>query len=239
MIIVKPKTTSGFNLKILVLSDIHGNIEAVEKIVETINRIPGKVDLTIVAGDITHFGGLHEALNVLRTLNEAGAECLFFIPGNCDSPEIEKFESVEGIFNIHMKVLEHAGYRFLGLGGSSKTPFHTLYEFTEEEIEDMLEKLILKVPDTSRLVTVTHDPPYNTRIDINKRGVHVGSKRIREFVLNKKPFLHISGHIHEAKGVDRLDGTVLVNPGSASLGYYSFIEIIEGDVKVEFCNAFQ
>ncbi len=226
-------------MKILVLSDIHGNISMVEKIVETVNQIVDKVDLIIISGDITHFGGLDETLNILKVLNGLESERIFFIPGNCDSPALDKFKNDTQTFNIHMKVLEYLGYVFLGLGGSSKTPFNTLYEFTEETIEFMLNKLSLKIKDTSKLITVTHDPPYNTKIDVNKRGVHVGSRKIREFILNKKPVIHISGHIHESRGRDLLNKTILVNPGSASSGHYSFIEIKDAWVDVKFESVFK
>ncbi|WEU40773.1 MAG: metallophosphoesterase [Candidatus Odinarchaeum yellowstonii] len=238
MKIVKSKNYSVFKLKIIAISDIHGNIGVIEKLVEALKQLGGNPDLIIIAGDITHFGGLNDALDVFKILSRIESKRLFFIPGNCDSPELEKFESDGVVFNIHMETAEYLGYTFIGLGGSSKTPFHTLYEFSEEEIGNMLEKLSLKVYDAAKLITVTHDPPYNTLIDLNKRGVHVGSRKIRDFILKKRHFIHISGHIHEARGKDLLGGTILVNPGNASSGYYSVIEIKDWRVNVDFANVF-
>jgi Icc-related predicted phosphoesterase len=62
---------------------------------------------------------------------------------------------------------------------------------------------------------VTHAPPYETRIDQTTRGEHVGSKAVRSIINRYKPTLAISGHIHEAKGIDKLNQTILVNPGPA------------------------
>ncbi|MEM2109278.1 MAG: metallophosphoesterase [Candidatus Odinarchaeota archaeon] len=223
----------------LILSDVHGNHGSVEKIAERVTLAGVKFQLIILAGDITHFGDVKAAANIFKILERTGSDRIFFIPGNCDSRELENFTDDGIVSNIHMRVLKYLDYWFLGLGGSSPTPFKTLFELSEDEINLILKNLSLKTPDSSKLITVTHDPPYGTAVDFNKRGLHVGSRKIREFILNREPLLHISGHIHEAMGQAFLGRTMLVNPGSASLGYYTIIDIKDGRVNVEFNNAFK
>ena len=47
--------------------------------------------------------------------------------------------------------------------------------------------------------------------------------------------LIICGHIHEARGVVKVNGTCIVNPGMASKGHTALITI-ENDIKVDFID---
>ncbi len=37
--------------------------------------------------------------------------------------------------------------------------------------------------------------------------------------------MNICGHIHEAKGIDKIGNTLIINPGAARDGHYATIEI--------------
>jgi Icc-related predicted phosphoesterase len=56
-------------------------------------------------------------------------------------------------------------------------------------------------------------------------GSYVGSREIRKFIETKKPMLCITGHIHEARGVDEIGETRIVNPGAFKSGNYAVIEM--------------
>jgi len=60
---------------------------------------------------------------------------------------------------------------------------------------------------------------------------HVGSREIRRFIEMGKPFLCITGHIHESRGVDEIGETRIVNPGAFKNGNYAVIEIDNMQVK--------
>jgi Icc-related predicted phosphoesterase len=45
-----------------------------------------------------------------------------------------------------------------------------------------------------------------------------GMKPVRDFIEKKEPDIVLCGHIHEAKGIDRIRGTVIVNPGPVRHG---------------------
>jgi Icc-related predicted phosphoesterase len=85
-----------------------------------------------------------------------------------------------------------------------------------------------------KLILMSHVPPYNTLLDTTKTGIHVGSRSVRQFIEEHNVDLVISGHVHEARSIDRLGKTVLVNPGPALQGNYAIITIgKEIDVKLE------
>jgi uncharacterized protein len=44
--------------------------------------------------------------------------------------------------------------------------------------------------------------------------IPVGSTATKEPILKYRPLLGLDGHIHESKGVKRLDGIPVANPGS-------------------------
>ena len=97
------------------------------------------------------------------------------------------------------------------------------FDFRGRECEEWLGKDLELVeqelrPDRVPLVCVFHGPPHGTALDQIPGGVHVGSREIRKFLEAHKPLLSLHGHIHESPAVsgrfvDRLGGTICVNPG--------------------------
>ncbi|MCD6402717.1 MAG: metallophosphoesterase family protein, partial [Candidatus Aenigmarchaeota archaeon] len=108
----------------------------------------------------------------------------------------------------------------------------TNLEPTEEELKRGLEESFSQVKEKPIKIQVTHVPPHLTKIDLISAGLHVGSKVVREFIEEKQPNLAVCGHIHEARGVDWIKNTLIINPGRLSEGYVGIIEIKE-DGKVE------
>lgn len=86
------------------------------------------------------------------------------------------------------------------------------------------------------LVVIAHHPPVNTLLDLIPGGthaglpsdIHAGSPGIRAFIETERPLLAVSGHIHEGRAVDTLNGTTLVNPGPLCDGFYAVAEITGG-----------
>lgn len=70
-------------------------------------------------------------------------------------------------------------------------------------------------------VLVAHAPPYRTDLDRLPGVPHpIGSRAVREFILQRQPLLSLHGHIHESPHVsggfsDQIGDTVCVNPGQA------------------------
>jgi len=72
-----------------------------------------------------------------------------------------------------------------------------------------------------------HAPPYGARDELPSG--HVGSKAIQKFL--DRVDLIVCGHIHEAKGLEKVGKTVVVNPGEASKGSCTLITIEEKENK--------
>jgi Icc-related predicted phosphoesterase len=93
-----------------------------------------------------------------------------------------------------------------------------------------LERLA-ELSDPARTVYVTHSPPWGTSLDRLYDGRPVGSRAIRAFIERRRPPLTLHGHVHESAGVDRLGGTVSVNPGD-SLGTLRAVKVDLGNLSV-------
>ncbi len=211
------------NLRLFILSDIHGSRRYLLRFREVIDNTEPNV--IIVAGDITDFGSIDDAEEILSRLSTRKSLNIF-VPGNCDPSEMLYIDKVDGFLNIHDNIVSHGKVKFIGIGGGLISPYDTNIEFTDEEFEKLL------VPVERPFVLVTHSPPYNTSLDVIWNGSHIGSKAIRSYVEKYQPNLVISGHIHEARGIDNIGVSLLVNPGPAKNGYYAEAEFVEGEFNV-------
>jgi Icc-related predicted phosphoesterase len=210
------------SLKVLALTDIHRSQNAVRGVVNKIaEQYP---DAILIAGDIAH-GSLKEAIDLLQVLNSSKTH-VFFVPGNMDSPELMNWNE-KNIKNLHGRCQSFNNYYLIGVGGSVYTPFNTNLEFTEKEIEDTLRTALSKCEEKKKLILISHCPPKDTRLDKTTMGIHAGSISVREFIDSKKPALVVTGHIHEARGIDKIGETIIVNPGAAYMGKYALIEFGE------------
>ncbi|MEM2864985.1 MAG: metallophosphoesterase family protein [Candidatus Bathyarchaeia archaeon] len=210
----------------LAFTDFHGSRGAVERAVQASEEVDP--DLILVAGDLA-FGSGESSKEALRDL---GGVCgmLFFVPGNMDPRELAEFSS-GNVYPLHGRCLSHGGVDFLGLGGAPKGPFGTPFEY-DEKYADTLLRRGLEGCRGGVLVVVSHSPPYGGRLDLTARGVHAGCKALRRFMEEAKPSLVVCGHIHEARGMEELSGTMVVNPGPAYAGYYAHIKV-DGEMRVE------
>ena len=211
-------------MRIVAITDVHGNGKNVLKLAGIVEG--SDFDVLLIAGDITHFSGAETARKVLRPLIETGVPILA-VHGNCDGRDVPELLDELGI-NLHDRRRELNGVGFVGIGGSNVTPFRTIWELTEDEIREILLRNC-RPGD----VILSHVPPRDTKVDRVRLGLHVGSGALREFIEENRPSLVVTGHIHEARGVDEVGETVIVNPGPLFRGYYAVIEFDEKERKVQ------
>ena len=220
----------GF-MKILVFGDVHGKIDVLSNIIKNIKIKP---DLVICPGDFTDMFERIEGFSQLDVSNMVIQKLVSFrcpvlcVPGNHDPYDILKLFDRYKI-NIHGKKRNINGLNFIGWGGAL-TPFHTLFEPSDEETISNLEKLSKGLKD---FVLIVHNPPKNTKVDKVFSGAHVGSEIIRNFIEKTKPILCISAHIHEAGGVDKIGNTTLFYPGPVYEGKYGIVNIENKKVSCE------
>jgi len=191
-------------MNVLVFSDIHGDVKALEKLART------PAGIYIAAGDLSNFGKtLETCARVLAPLKEK----VWMLPGNHETEEqIGKLCEQFGFVNFHKQVKRIGQTTWAGLGYSNITPFNTPGEYTEEQIGQILRGM--KVDEGGELYVVAHVPPVSTKLDEVAKGRHAGSKEVRKWVEENKPKYLFCGHIHECEGrEDQIGETKCVNVG--------------------------
>ncbi len=210
-------------LKLLAITDIHGSPNGNIKTLLKNNNY----DLLLIVGDITQFGPVSEADKILSSLDDIDIPVMA-VPGNCDPEGVTSVLEDRNV-NIHSESKEIKNYRFVGLGGSNPTPFNTPFELSEKEIRNKLNNLTQNV--TENLILVTHAPPHGTEANLTKDGTHAGSKSIRKIIKDKKPIANFCGHIHEARSIDKIGKTKIVNPGPVREGFGAEA-VLDGKVEI-------
>ena len=206
-------------MRILAFSDIHGSYKKVDEI---LSKESG-YDSIVIAGDLTTVGSNEEAGNALRLFQSHGKP-VYAVAGNMDPMELEGTFEILGV-SINARGFVKDGVGFFGVSASPFTPMNTPYEISEEEIKQRAESGWNDVATARWKIFVPHAPPRDTKVDRIMMGKHVGSTAVREFVERHHPDAVVCGHIHEARGVDSMGKTTIVNCGPAGRGFYAVISI--------------
>jgi len=195
-------------MKVLIFSDIHGDIGALQGL------IARAADLYISAGDLSNFGrGLERAGEVLEPLGEK----VWVLPGNQETEQQNhEFCGRYGLTDFHRQIRTAGDFMWAGLGYSNPTPFDTPGEYSEEEIGEALAKFEDQLWAGARLILVVHFPPSGTRLDQVAPGEHAGSSTLRTWMERIQPSYLFCGHIHECAGEsDRIGLTQCFNVGKS------------------------
>jgi Icc-related predicted phosphoesterase len=182
-------------------------------------------------------------------LAEQGVKC-FAAPGNDDAFFIDElFADSDAIELLEGRVVDVEGIEMLTTGWSNETPWKTERETSESELRTMIMKMIDRLERPENAIFNIHVPPHATaldqcpKLDENLRPVSsggnpvmtsAGSTAVRELIEAHQPLLGLHGHIHEGRGIARIDRTVCVNPGSNySEGVLngSLIRLRQGEVR--------
>jgi Icc-related predicted phosphoesterase len=182
-------------------------------------------------------------------LAEQGVKC-FAAPGNDDAFFIDELlADSDAIELLEGRVVEVDGIEMLTTGWSNETPWNTERETSESELRAMIMEMIDRLERPENAIFNIHVPPHATaldqcpKLDENLRPVSsggnpvmtsAGSTAVRELIEAHQPLLGLHGHIHEGRGIARIDRTVCVNPGSNySEGVLngSLIRLRQGEVR--------
>ena len=162
-------------------------------------------------------------------LRDSGQKVII-TPGNDDEFVVDDVLATSGFIDAaEGKVVRiDDEHEMLSLGWSNPTPWDTPRECTEEELTEKISALVEQIEDMERAIFNIHVPPFGTGLDVApeledgtrmKRGgtiqAPVGSTAVRDAILEYQPLLSLHGHIHESRGMQRLERTVCINPGSA------------------------
>jgi len=204
------------SMKILATADFHGSLEASKRAALKAKNI--RAGVVVVCGDITHFGLIEHAEKVLSPLTALKLPVLY-VPGNCDPLSLIERE-IEDVQCIHGKCQTIGNLSFIGAGSIPVDRVHpSPLEVSDEEIFAALTQGLKQCKSPRSVIVVAHSPPVNTKLDIAHFGGHVGSPSLRQFIEQNQPSIVFCGHIHEARGIDYIGDTVVVNTGPARHGY--------------------
>jgi Icc-related predicted phosphoesterase len=167
-------------------------------------------------------------LDMADTKLEGGQIGCILNGGNDDIFEIdEMIESSPCVTFAEGKVLDLGGFSMVSMGWTNPTPWDTFREAPEDELAEKIEAVAQHVPDMGRTIFNFHAPPYGTgldeapALDETLRPIHggavmkaVGSKAVRDSIMEHQPLLSVHGHIHESRGVKKMGRTLAINPGS-------------------------
>lgn len=186
----------------MAIGDIHGDTGLVKKLAKQAKD--EKVDVVIIAGDLTWLE--QSTKNLVGPFVKEGKEVLL-IPGNHEanatidllSQTYPNTKNIHGYSAIKDDIgIFGAGYAFAG-------PFWA----EEEEIMDALEKGHKEVEKSKKKIMVTHSHHQGSKAEFSG---FPGSKAIKKAIEKFKPDLVLSGHIHEAGGIEeQLGKTRIVN----------------------------
>jgi Icc-related predicted phosphoesterase len=84
-------------------------------------------------------------------------------------------------------------------------------------------------------ILVTHSPPYGF-LDKLDGLPNIGSKEIRKGIQKTAPKLVLCGHFHELFGIEKLDDTIIFNPGAIKDSRYGVIYLKGDKIKTEIVN---
>lgn len=215
-------------MRVLLLTDIHGDVENLEKILAR-----EEYETVLCAGDLSDANEFDDyernLLEVLEAFEQKG-KMVKAVPGNMDPERICVKELIDFRMNIHKKIASFERFDALGFGGG-QTPFDTPFEPEGEDIKDALSQLYERMNSDTR-IGVIHQPPMDSGLDMVD-GDHVGSKEVRELIEEKDFDLVLTGHIHESSGQNVISRTHVVNPGPVLEGNYGVAEVTEEDLEVE------
>ncbi|NCN86559.1 hypothetical protein GW932_01895 [archaeon] len=187
-------------MKILAISDTHGDSNLVKKIGEIAKK--EKVDLILHAGDVTWFG--EETKGIIKPLTDKGE--VLIVHGNHE--DIETINHLSEVYptlkNLHKTGIERNEIGFFGSGTTD-------WGFKEdsENLFNELKEAHSKIKHLKKKIMISHSPPTGSVLELmGFPGSYGVTKAIKKF----KPDFVICGHIHEGGGlIEEIEGSKVIN----------------------------
>ena len=187
-------------MNILAFVDVHEDIKALDSIIKKSKD----VSLLVCAGDLTIF---EQNMDLMLSMLNKIEKPVLIIPGNHETDtNLRKACSLfKNIIYLHKRSYEAGNYLFFGHGGGG-------FSTHNPKFEKIAKTFSRKITDEKKVVFVSHEPPYGTKLDLIDG--HCGSKSLRKFIKENNLKLVICGHLHENKNkIDKIDDTLIINPG--------------------------
>jgi len=196
----KEKDDKEERLKILAAGDIHGDVLVAKRLAEKARK--NNVDLVVLLGDLHGMKGGEDIITPFKDAKQK----VVFIPGNWDSSfeantlrDIHKVKNLDGYY---------ATYKGVGIVGVGNPDFQL--ELDEKKTFDKLRKNFERMKPRKRIL-ISHLHASGTKAEFSG---FPGSKGIRKAIDYFQPDIFMSGHIHEAEGLEEKIGkTKVLNIG--------------------------
>lgn len=214
----------------IAFGDVHENV-GVLPMIDGLAAADG----VIITGDLTNRGSREAVSGVMDAVLAINPR-VFAQPGNMDTDVVQAYLQEKDV-DIHLRVRELApGIGLMGVGLSTPTPFGTPSEVDESVIGQWLDETHARAGDFEKLIVAVHEPPHGTKVDLLGTGAHVGSELVRKFIERTQPDVVLTGHIHEASGVEMIGRTPVINPGMLAGGGYVRIDLADGELSAELMS---
>ncbi len=189
-------------MKISFISDTHGLHNSI--------TLP-KGDLLIHAGDVSNRGTRQGIEEFLTWFSQQDYKYKIFIAGNHDLffERASDFE-IKKLLPENVIYLNDNGIMIEGINiwGSPVQPWFYDWAFNRKRGEEIKKHWDLIPQNTD--ILITHGPPYKI-LDKTTSGENVGCEDLLSAINFVKPKIHVFGHIHEAYGIEELNGTKYIN----------------------------
>lgn len=192
-------------MKILALSDVHGDTSFIKSMAE--KGAKEKVDLVLLAGDLVHHDGSLDGL--VGPFKAKGLD-VAVLPGNHEGlAEIGFLTERYGTKNLHGYTLKIGDVGFFGCGYGDIG----IHQLTEEDFFATLKQSHDQLKGIKKKIMVTHVQPSDSVLGL---GIFAGSSGVRKAIEQFQPDIHICGHIHETHGMEEQIGkTRVINVGKS------------------------
>lgn len=199
-------------MRLLCFSDLHRDEAAARRLAGL--ALGANPAALVSAGDLGVDGV--QSPGLYAAFQHAGVPVLA-VPGNHDGVEAYSAALREaGWRDLYGRVLELDGWMMAGYGQLHLDPGFSGPDAGAQRDDPALTALLacLEVYPASRLVLVSHLPPWGTISSRDRRFVDRGSAQLRRWVETRQPAAVICGHVHHSEPVvERIGETQVVNPG--------------------------
>lgn len=202
-------------MKFILVSDLHSSARAVERISYLVGE--HDPDAILIAGDLTTFGPMGYVDEVASNV-----KCrMLAVTGNCDVTDVAARMTELGI-NCSDSIVKLGELDFAGVAWSGGKRIF-------EKVSPGLSVSLAKRDQSKPLIMMSHSPALGILDEISP-GQHIGSQAISDLVMSAKPIALLSGHAHEARGMERSGGTLFANPGPAMDGRAALVRYENGEL---------